>query len=309
MGCCVNENGSINDIPFESIEEFNKLKAEIDRILDNKNNIDQTNNKILLDLINDNSIKIAKCEEVLEHLKTKKKTNPKIITEIIEGLKINIKELKEYNTNLNEQVKKNKTIIQELENTNQLSESPQMIIQEEINTDKGKKSYSPLKRKNDLIIKDEQPLYFKKFIKRNKKSDKFNKSTNNCTKSYINSNSHLTYYNYSNKKNNNGISINNSNVITLYDEKNKINIIFVLENGKKRSIQVDIKDTFLNALNKLGEKENEYNNIDNIIVLDGTDDITDRVKDEEIICDFGFNDYHFIQLKLVTNINTNANIV
>ena len=68
---------------------------------------------------------------------------------------------------------------------------------------------------------------------------------------------------------------------------------------------MDIKDTFLQALNKLGEIETAYNNIDNIIILDGNNDITDRVKNGENICDFGFNDYHFIQLKLITNINTN----
>ncbi len=46
---------------------------------------------------------------------------------------------------------------------------------------------------------------------------------------------------------------------------------------------------------------NEYNNIDNMIILDGNNNITDRVKNEEIISNFGFNDYHFIQIKLLTN--------
>jgi hypothetical protein len=299
MGCCISDNGTINDIPFELIEEFNKLKLEINQILKNKNNIDQKNNKILLDIINNNSIKIAKCEEVIENLKSKKKNNPKIITEVIEGIKENIKELKEYNTNLNEQVKKNKSILQLSDNKHEVAEPPPVFIQEEINTDKGS-SDSRLKGKNDLINKDVVPIYFKKNIKRNKR---FNNISNNFSKS----NSHcLTYYNYNNKKNISlGISAYNSNKITLYDEKNKINIIFVLENGKKRSVRVDIKDTFLHALNKLGEKETEYNNIDNIIVLDGNNDITNRVKDEENICDFGFNDYHFIQLKLLANANTN----
>ena len=172
-----------------------------------------------------------------------------------------------------------------------------MFIQEEINTDKGS-SDSRLKGKNDLINKDVAPIYFKKSIKRNKI---FNNISNNFSKS---NNQSLTYYTYNNKKNISlGISAYNSNTITLYDEKNIINIIFVLENGKKRSVRVDINDTFIHALNKLGEKETEYNNIDNIIVLDGNNDITNRVKDEENICDFGFNDYHFIQLKLIANTN------
>jgi len=90
-------------------------------------------------------------------------------------------------------------------------------------------------------------------------------------------------------------------IITSSDDKNKINIIFIFENGKNITIQSEKDDKFLNALNKLGKKVNEYNNIDNMIILDGNNNITDRVKNEEIISNFGFNDYHFIQIKLLTN--------
>ena len=38
-----------------------------------------------------------------------------------------------------------------------------------------------------------------------------------------------------------------------------------------------------------------------MILLDGEEDITDKVKNGENISTFGFNDYHFIQVKLTEN--------
>ena len=36
-----------------------------------------------------------------------------------------------------------------------------------------------------------------------------------------------------------------------------------------------------------------------MILLDGEEDITDKVKNGENISSFGFDDYHFIQVKLI----------
>ena len=297
MGCCVSHNGTINDIPFEEIDSFNKLKVDINQILNNKNNIDQTNNNILLNLINKISIKIVKCEEVIETLKYKKKINPKIINELIDGVKINIKELKEYNIYLNNQVKKNKAEINQTEGINEIIKQKENI-KEEIKINKNINN-GKLKCKNNLNLNEYQPIYFKKYARRNKTKEIFSKSIDNNSKIY--SKSHCITYNNLNNNILKKTNVFDSNVITSYDDKNKINIIFIFENGKKFSIQSEKDDKFLNALNKLGKKVNEYNNIDNMIILDGNNNITDRVKNEELISNFGFNDYHFIQIKLLTN--------
>ena len=90
----------------------------------------------------------------------------------------------------------------------------------------------------------------------------------------------------------------NNYLTTTINDKNKINIIFVLENGKKITIQNEAKDKFIDAITKLGEIEKEYNNLENMVILDKNNNITERVKNGEVISSFGFNDYHSIQIKL-----------
>ena len=64
---------------------------------------------------------------------------------------------------------------------------------------------------------------------------------------------------------------------------------------------VDVKDKFKDIINKLGEEYEEYNNIENVIILDGDDDISNRVINGGIISDFEFKDNYFIKLKLKEN--------
>ena len=73
MGCCVSNDSGFNDIPFEEIEEYNKLKSEMNQILDNKDKINQTNNEELLETINKISILIARAEETIGKMKHLKK--------------------------------------------------------------------------------------------------------------------------------------------------------------------------------------------------------------------------------------------
>lgn len=68
--------------------------------------------------------------------------------------------------------------------------------------------------------------------------------------------------------------------------------------GKKITIQNEAKDKFIDAITKLGEIEKEYNNLENMVILDKNNNITERVKNGEVISSFGFNDYHSIQIKL-----------
>ena len=296
MGCCVSNDSGFNDIPFEEIEEYNKLKSEINQILDNKDKINQTNNEELLETINKISILIARGEEAIGKMKPLKRIKSKFINELQE-INSKINDLKEYSFTLNNQIKKNKNEIQLKEvinNENLNNELPK----DENTLLRGNKKNMDInnndeleKEKNDIKLSNFDKIYFKKYVRRNKRSDNFNKTTI----SRKNNNSHIISYN---SLDNDNHYINNYLSTTL-NEKNKINIIFVLENGKKITIQNEAKDKFIDAITKLGEIEKEYNNLESMIILDKDNNITERVKNGEIISSFGFNDYHSIQIKLI----------
>ena len=296
MGCCVSNDSGFNDIPFEEIEEYNKLKSEMNQILDNKDKIDQTNNEELLETINKISILIARAEETIGKMKPLKRIKSKFINELQE-INNKINDLKEYSSTLNNQMKKNKNEIQLKEvisNENLNNELPK----DENTLLRGNKKNIDInnndeleKEKNDIKLSNFDKIYFKKYVRRNKRSDNFNKTTI----SRKNNNSHIISYN---SLDNDNHYINNYLSTTL-NEKNKINIIFVLENGKKITIQNEAKDKFIDAITKLGEIEKEYNNLENMIIFDKDNNITERVKNGEIISSFGFNDYHSIQIKLI----------
>ena len=296
MGCCVSNDSGFNDIPFEEIEEYNKLKSEMNQILDNKDKIDQTNNEELLETINKISILIARAEETIGKMKPLKRIKSNFINELQE-INNKINDLKEYSFSLNNQMKKNKNEIQLKEvinNENLNNELPK----DENTLLRGNKKNMDInnndeleKEKNDIKLSNFDKIYFKKYVRRNKRSDNFNKTTI----SRKNNNSHIISYN---SLDNDNHYINNYLSTTL-NEKNKINIIFVLENGKKITIQNEAKDKFIDAITKLGEIEKEYNNLENMIILDKENNITERVKNGEIISSFGFNDYHSIQIKLI----------
>jgi hypothetical protein len=297
MGCCVSNDGGFNDIPFEEIEEYNKLKMEMNQILDNKDKINQTDNDELLEIINKISLQIARSEEAIGKLKPLKRINAKFINEQIQEINSKINDLKEYSFTLNNQIKKNKNEIQLKENIN--DENLSNELQKDENTLlRGNKKNMDInnndeleKGKNDIKLNNFDKIYFKKYIRRNKRSDNFNKTT---TQHKYN-NSHIISYNSLDNDN----YYNNNYLSTTINEKNKINIIFVLENGKKITIQNEAKDKFIDAITKLGEIEKEYNNLENMIIFDKDNNITERVKNGEIISSFGFNDYHSIQIKLI----------
>ena len=183
MGCCVSNDSGFNDIPFEEIEEYNKLKSEMNQILDNKDKIDQTNNEELLETINKISILIARAEETIGKLKPLKRIKAKFINEQIQEINNKINDLKEYSFSLNNQMKKNKNEIQLKEvisNENLNNELPK----DENTLLRGNKKNIDInnndefeKEKNDIKLSNFDKIYFKKYVRRNKRSDNFNKKT------------------------------------------------------------------------------------------------------------------------------------
>lgn len=295
MGCCVSNDPGFNDIPFEEIEEYNKLKMEMNQILENKDKINQIDNNELLEIINKISLQIARGEEAIGKLKPLKRIKAKFINEQIQEINNKINDLKEYSFTLNNQIKKNKNEIQLKEIINDVNLNNDLPNDENTLLRGNKKDMDINnnneleKEKNETKFSNFDKIYFKKYIRRNKRSDKFNKTTN--TPKY---NSQIISYN---SLDNDNYYINNYLTTTIND-KNKINIIFVLENGKKITIQNEAKDKFIDAITKLGEIEKEYNNLENMVILDKNNNITERVKNGEVISSFGFNDYHSIQIKL-----------
>jgi hypothetical protein len=268
---------------------------EMNQILENKDKINQTDNNELLEIINKISLQIARGEEAIGKLKPLKRIKAKFINEQIQEINNKINDLKEYSFTLNNQIKKNKNEIQLKEIINDVNLNNDLQNNENTLLRGNKKDMDINnndeleKEKNETKFSNFDKIYFKKYIRRNKRSDKFNKTTN--TPKY---NSQIISYN---SLDNDNYYINNYLTTTIND-KNKINIIFVLENGKKITIQNEAKDKFIDAITKLGEIEKEYNNLENMVILDKNNNITERVKNGEVISSFGFNDYHSIQIKL-----------
>ena len=210
MGCCITRNRIIYDFPYEEIDEFNKLKTEINQILNNKDKINHTDNNELLELINKISIKIATCQEVIENLKIKRRTNPQLINETIEGVNTNIKELKEYNYFLNNKVKENK------------NEINVKIIKEEINIKETKdiKNGQNLKTKNNVSLNPIKPIYYKKCIEKNKNCRSYNKIIKPRKRYLTDSNCN---FNDSSKFNKNE-NLYDNNLTSVYNEENNVKI-------------------------------------------------------------------------------------
>lgn len=287
MGCCVTHIGVLNEFSFEEEEEFNKLKKEIVEILNKKDDISYDDNTKLLELINKINIKIAKCEEIIENLKFKRRIKPKIIREIIKEIKTNINELKDYNIFLNNQIKKNKNEMQQKEIIEKEIHKKHVRINTDTNTLNNIKINNIILKSQNII--NNKPIYFKKNIKRSKYSELFSKSRNTLKKKERNK----ICKSYDEKNN---LLIKNS-LLAYEHKKDKINIVFILDDGSKLTIECDKEDKFLTAINKLGEKNGEYNNIKDMIIMNGNDEITDRIKKGETISELRLKDYQIIKIK------------
>lgn len=309
MGCCGNLDKNHYEMPYEQIEEFNKLKAEIDELIANNENQKRKDSNKLLELLNKTSVKISEFEEELDDLKNKKNINKNITDDLIKGLNNDIKQLKDYYLILDNLIKENdnqnkiiKLNLNEIQKEDEIKEEITLSNRDKKNNDNlrnvNNQNNINSNEQNDSNLNNTENIYFKKYIRRNKRSNIFNKRNN---QSRVFPQAEIFGFpqseNFNFLTNDNGL-INKDEISTSEVINNIINIIFVLQSGKKVGIQIKKSDKFLIAIEKLREKEEDLKNIENIILLDGEEDITDKVKNGEIISSFGFNDYHFIQVKL-----------
>ena len=394
MGCCGPKNKINEDFPYEEIEEFNKLKSEINEIINDKEHPDRKNINKLLELFNKTSNKLTEYENEVKNLKNK---NKNLTDDMIKGLNEDIKQLKKFNQilndlikesdgneniNMNQSEKKNNFDI--LDNGTKLNKNE--LIVEEINTsnnydinnedngaikilkyfnykknnlenflendiENGANANFKNDKENDFKIesnnmsekrekskdfinglfnekinninsnskninkinnisystetKEEKGgnIYYKKSVRRNKKSDILNRKSKSQKKSLIKKdlfgakelkNANNTNYNIEKK---NKIIEKNENILSK-KENNLINLIFDLENGQKIELQVDQNEKILDIIEKFDKNGEEYNNIENIELFNGNDEITENVKNGNNISSFGFNNGHIIQIKL-----------
>ena len=228
MGCCPCISQRLGEILRVEIDDLNKLEAEIVSILDNKDNVDQTNNNSLIELINKISVIIARREEIEEQINLKQKRFKNLFEReklFFPDSKIN--ELKQYNTFLNNLINDNK-------------------------------------KKNQKDIK-KVLIYYKKNIKRS---------------------SFQSYKNIKNKL------IDSTNVNTTD------NIVLQVDNGNKIMIENKKGDNFLNIISQLGERDENYKDIENIQLMYKNMDITDKIKTGEFNPFAELKDDRIIQVKL-----------
>ena len=155
-------------------------------------------------------------------------------------------------------------------------------------------------------IKDEKDdkIYYKKSVRRNKKSDILNKkSKTNSQKSILKRNlfgdnemGNDNNINYNEDMENELLEKNGNTPIQL--ENNLINLIFALENGEKIELKAKKNERMLDIIEKFDRDFEEYSNIENIKLFDKDNEITEKVKNGEDISSLGINNEHIIQIKL-----------
>ena len=137
--------------------------------------------------------------------------------------------------------------------------------------------------------KKESILYYKKYIRRNKKK-------NNLRLNFLSN-----YENTTEEDKNNEFILTSENIPL--DINNDLNLIFELDNGKKILLHANQEEKFLNVVKKLSEKEKGYDNIEKLRFYDEEKDISENVSNGDKIKDFGFPDFHLIQVKIIDKNN------
>ena len=101
MGCLCERNKTITALPFGKMQEYSKLKPEIDQIILNEYNINRNNTNKLNELI----YKTFDIINEFESTVNKKKMNNENFDENVKALQNDIKDLRQYNYKLNDLLK------------------------------------------------------------------------------------------------------------------------------------------------------------------------------------------------------------
>ena len=298
MGCCGSKTKLQVEIPYDKIEKYNKIKVELDQFLSNNESKEKMDRNKILDLIIKTSNEISEYEQELKKLKKNKENNANITDELIKGIDQDIKTLKSHHTSLYNLLKEC-DYIESNEQQEIINEKYTLPNNNEILMNNKNEMNSHLNDNSNLMLNSERNskkeyIYFKKCIRRNKKGI-LNKNNHNAQINFMNN------YEIDNDKKTEQICTSEN--ILLDSDKERLNLIFELDNGKKVIIHAAKEEKFKNVIKKLREKEEGYDNLSDLQFFDEEKDISEKIENGENVENFGLTDFHLIQVKFRNKIN------
>ena len=274
MGCCAVNAKMQMEIPFDNMEDYEKLKIEIEQFLSSKDPKEKDNTNKILDLLTRTKNQISEYETELNRLQNIQTKNESVNDELIEGITQDIKILKDYYTILDKLAKENQVNNKNNEEKGIINETEIIINnndeddEEEINTNNLKNNKEINNKENS--IKENEDIYFKKSIRRNKKG-------------IIN-------------QNNKNLNINGISNNLYLNDSNSINIIFKLENGKKIGVHAKKNEKFLDVIERLDQNDIRID-LKNLEFYDGKNNINKKIIEGNKVTDFNLNENHIIYIR------------
>ena len=296
MGCCGSKSKLQLEIPYEKVEKYKNLKLRIEQFLSNKDPKERMDSNKILDLLIKTSNEISDYEDELKKLKRSKNKNMNVSDELIEGISQDIKVLKDYHQILNNSLKESEYYFDNQINEN-INEEKLRNNNNNLNDIKNKDDSSILS--SEKHVKKENLLYYRKYIRRNKKRNANNNRYNEVNNLRLN---FLNQYEITNEDDKNNDFILTSENIPL-DINNDLNLIFELDTGKKLLLHANQEEKFLSVVKRLSEKEEGYDNLENLRFYDEEKDISENIWNGDKIKDFGLTDFHLIQVKIIDKNN------
>ena len=296
MGCCGSKSKLQVEIPYEKVEKYKNLKLRIEQFLSNKDPKERMDSNNILDLLIKTSNEISDYEDELKKLKRSKNKNMNVSDELIEGISQDIKVLKDYHQILNNSLKESEYYFDNQINEN-INEEKLRNNNNNLNDIKNKDDSSILS--SEKHVKKENLLYYRKYIRRNKKRNANNNRYNEVNNLRLN---FFNQYEITNEDDKNNDFILTSENIPL-DINNDLNLIFELDSGKKLLLHANQEEKFLSVVKRLSEKEEGYDNLENLRFYDEEKDISENIWNGDKIKDFGLTDFHLIQVKIIDKNN------
>ena len=274
MGCCAVNAKMQMEIPFDNMEDYEKLKIEIEQFLSSKDPKEKDNTNKILDFLTRTKNQISEYETELNRLQNIQTKNESVNDELIEGITQDIKILKDYYTILDKLAKENQVNNKNNEEKGIINETEIIINnsdeddEEEINTNNLKNNKEINNKENSK--KENEDIYLKKSIRRNKKG-------------IIN-------------QNNKNLNINGISNNLYLNDSNIINIIFKLENGKKIEVNAKKNEKFLDVIERLDQNDIRID-LKNLEFYDGKNNINKKIIEGNKVTDFNLNENHIIYIK------------
>lgn len=296
MGCCGSKSKLQVEIPYEKVEKYKNLKLRIEQFLSNTDPKERMDSNKILDLLIKTSNEISDYEDELKKLKRSQSKNMNVSDELIEGISQDIKVLKDYHQILNNSLKESEYYFDNQINEN-INEEKLRNNNNNLNDIKNKDDSSILS--SEKHVKKENLLYYRKYIRRNKKRNANNNRYNEVNNLRLN---FFNQYEITNEDDKNNDFILTSENIPL-DINNDLNLIFELDSGKKLLLHANQEEKFLSVVKRLSEKEEGYDNLENLRFYDEEKDISENIWNGDKIKDFGLTDFHLIQVKIIDKNN------